>query len=97
MPKDRICYPPQNIEFQTDADGLVSMENTGLELTKRFLDVARSANALNAQTAANDRAETSDATVSISSNNSTGMAQDQKWSNTLEQHSSSTACCCFSV
>ena len=85
--KDRICYPPQNIEFQTDADGLVSMENTGLNSQKRFLDVARSANALNAQTAANDRAETSDATVSISSNNSTGMAQDQKWSSTLEQHS----------
>jgi thiol:disulfide interchange protein DsbD len=40
--------PPQNIEFQTDADGLVSVQNTSSNAQKRFLDVARSANALNA-------------------------------------------------
>jgi thiol:disulfide interchange protein DsbD len=33
--KDRICYPPQNIEFQTDIDGLVSIK-IQLQITKTF-------------------------------------------------------------
>ncbi|RLZ10298.1 protein-disulfide reductase DsbD [Acinetobacter sp. 2JN-4] len=87
--KDRICYPPQNIEFQTDADGLVSVQNTGSNSQKRFLDVARSANALNTQTTAFDTAsdDQSSALDSPTATNSAGMAQDQKWSTTLAQHS----------
>ena len=84
--KDRICYPPQNIEFQTDADGLVSVENVSSNSQKRFLDVARSANTLNTQTTDVEDLTTGKS-ESASISNSTPMAQDQKWSNTLEQHS----------
>lgn len=84
--KDRICYPPQNIEFQTDADGLVSVENVSSNSQKRFLDVARSANSLNAQTAERNEL-TTEKSNHVKLNNSTNMAQDQQWSSTLEQHS----------
>lgn len=84
--KDRICYPPQNIEFQTDADGLVSVENVSSNSQKRFLDVARSASSLNAQTAERDEL-TTEKSNDVKLNNSTNMAQDQQWSSTLAQHS----------
>ncbi|ENX35981.1 hypothetical protein F889_00680 [Acinetobacter colistiniresistens] len=85
--KDRICYPPQNIEFQTDADGLVSAQNVSANSKKSFLDVARSSSALNAQAASNDDVQAEPTAQSSNSNNSAGMAQDQKWSSALEQHS----------
>lgn len=84
--KDRICYPPQNIEFQTDADGLVSVQNTSSNTQKRFLDVARSANALNAAPSLEDETQAVSSERSASAD-TTVMAQDQKWSSTLEQHS----------
>ena len=82
--KDRICYPPQTIDFQTDIDGLVSMQNTTANSQKRFLDVARSAQAANTNNAV--LSETPQDQSTVYSNN-TVMAQDQKWSSTLEQHS----------
>lgn len=82
--KDRICYPPQTIDFQTDIDGLVSMQNTTANSQKRFLDVARSAQAANTNNAV--LSETPQDQSRVDSNN-TVMAQDQKWSSTLEQHS----------
>ncbi|AWA46721.1 MULTISPECIES: protein-disulfide reductase DsbD [Acinetobacter] len=82
--KDRICYPPQTIDFQTDIDGLVSMQNTTANSQKRFLDVARSAQAANTNNAV--LSETPQDQSTVDSNN-TVMAQDQKWSSTLEQHS----------
>lgn len=82
--KDRICYPPQTIDFQTDIDGLVSMQNTTANSQKRFLDVARSAQAANTNNAV--LSETPQDQSTADSNN-TVMAQDQKWSSTLEQHS----------
>ena len=82
--KDRICYPPQTIDFQTDIDGLVSMQNTTANSQKRFLDVARSAQAANTNNAV--LSETPQDQSTVDSNN-TFMAQDQKWSSTLEQHS----------
>lgn len=85
--KDRICYPPQNIEFQTDADGLVSAQNVSANSQKSFLDVARSSNTLNAQMAASDEVQTEPTAKTTNSNNSGVMAQDQKWSSALEQHS----------
>ena len=82
--KDRICYPPQTIDFQTDIDGLVSMQNTTANSQKRFLDVARSAQAANTNNAVLSETPQDQSTVD---SNSTVMAQDQKWSSTLEQHS----------
>lgn len=82
--KDRICYPPQTIDFQTDIDGLVSMQNTTANSQKRFLDVARSAQAANTNNSV--LSETPQDQSTVDSNN-TVMAQDQKWSSTLEQHS----------
>ncbi len=70
--KDRICYPPQNIEFQTDADGLVSAQNVSANSKKSFLDVARSSSALNAQTANKDDVQAEPTAQSSNSNNSVG-------------------------
>ncbi|MCH7313901.1 protein-disulfide reductase DsbD [Acinetobacter sp. ANC 3882] len=85
--KDRICYPPQNIEFQTDADGLVNVQNVSANSQKSFLDAARSSNALNAQTAINDEVDAEPTTKTTNQNHTAVMAQDQKWSSALEQHS----------
>lgn len=82
--KDRICYPPQTIDFQTDIDGLVSMQNTAANSQKRFLDVARSAQAANTN---NSVLSETPQDQSTADSNNTVMAQDQKWSSTLEQHS----------
>lgn len=86
--KDRLCYPPQSIEFQTDTDGLVNVQNTGTPTQKRFLDAARSANAFNTQNTADQvESTTNNERLADASSNRTIMAQDQQWSSTLEQHS----------
>lgn len=82
--KDRICYPPQTIDFQTDIDGLVSVQNTNANSQKRFLDVARSTQAANTN---NSVLSETPQDQSTADSNNTVMAQDQKWSSTLEQHS----------
>ena len=41
--QDRICYPPQTVEFQTDVDGLVLLQNQA-KSSKRLLDLAQSSN-----------------------------------------------------
>lgn len=85
--KDRICYPPQNIEFQTDVDGLVSVQNTNPNAQKRFLDLARSSNALDTQTTSLETTEQAPNVTSSEQVDGAVMAQDQKWSSRLEQHS----------
>lgn len=75
--KDRICYPPQNIHFQTDADGLVSLENNALN-KKRLLDLHIT------DTATSSFSTT---TETSKSDQSVGYAQDQTWSEKLQQHS----------
>ena len=83
--KDRICYPPQQIEFQTDADGLVGMQNTASNASKGFLDAARSANAFDTQSATHT--QTSTEVVATNTSASNVLAQDQQWSSSLAQHS----------
>lgn len=86
--KDRICYPPQKIEFQTDANGLVTTQNLSPNAQKRFLDVARSANVVNAQRPnLADVVHQGEASGTTSSDDAEQMAQDQKWSSRLAQHS----------
>lgn len=86
--QDRICYPPQSVEFKTDVNGLVLLQNQA-KSSKRLLDLSQASNrnttdqpnwvteqtALN--TAANIKAQ---APVSET-------AQDQIWSAKLAQSS----------
>jgi len=100
--KDRICYPPQSIEFQTDLDGLVNIQNTG-QSKKTFLDVAK-ASSLDQAKDINPSANSSSQLDSVAEpaqasqlntapnnlaqpNRDTQVAQDQFWSSKLEQHS----------
>ncbi|EXT35206.1 cytochrome C biogenesis transmembrane region family protein, partial [Acinetobacter sp. 25977_8] len=78
--KDRICYPPQTIEFQTDADGLVGVQNQAGTAQKRLLDLANkpvSQEPLEDQTSSENKAEAA----------APQIAQDQIWSAKLIEHS----------
>ncbi|RKG34197.1 protein-disulfide reductase DsbD [Acinetobacter guerrae] len=90
--KDRICYPPQTIEFQTDLDGLVNIQNTS-QTKKTFLDVAQASQSSAAnnitpeyRSDTNSPEKSADTKVSPFSTD-TQVAQDQFWSSKLEQHS----------
>ena len=76
--KDRICYPPQTIEFKTDADGLVALQNQSTA-PKRLLDLNSNSN-----NAAVENVEVSEqgTTATLSQ-----TAQDQRWSAQLAQRS----------
>lgn len=75
--KDRICYPPQTIEFQTDADGLVALQNSNTS-SKRLLDLTANPANLVTSTPQLDQA----ASVPVQQ-----TAQDQHWSAQLAQRS----------
>lgn len=76
--KDRICYPPQTIEFKTDADGLVALQNQSTA-PKRLLDLNSNSN----------NATVENAEVSEQGTTATvpQTAQDQRWSAQLAQRS----------
>ena len=76
--KDRICYPPQTIEFKTDADGLVALQNQA-NPAKRLLDLNTNNNSTLVEN-------------TLYSNQSHAVpvaetAQDQRWSAQLAQRS----------
>ncbi|WP_180035420.1 MULTISPECIES: protein-disulfide reductase DsbD [unclassified Acinetobacter] len=80
--KDRVCYPPQSISFETDASGLVTQQNLASP-NKRLLDFAAEntveqpmANRLDQQRAEN---------AALASERYT--ASDQMWSEKLAQSS----------
>ncbi|WP_180110684.1 MULTISPECIES: protein-disulfide reductase DsbD [unclassified Acinetobacter] len=80
--KDRVCYPPQSISFETDASGLVTQQNLASP-NKRLLDFAAEntveqpmANRLDQQRADN---------AALASERYT--ASDQMWSEKLAQSS----------
>ena len=76
--KDRICYPPQTIEFKTDADGLVALQNQSTA-PKRLLDLNSNSNHATVENAeALDQSTTPTASPT---------AQDQRWSAQLAQRS----------
>ena len=84
--KDRLCYPPQHIEFQTNTDGLVTIQNATEHMQKRFLDVARAAH--HADLAEQPLLEYQKQVAIPSAMPTTQhIAQDQKWSSILVQHS----------
>lgn len=90
--KDRVCYPPQSIHFETDASGLVSMQNQGAA-PKRLLDLATATNNSNNvltistenENTENDRALVAESDVK--SEDDAFTAKDQKWSEKLANHS----------
>ncbi|WP_326518014.1 protein-disulfide reductase DsbD [Acinetobacter sp. CAAS 2-6] len=82
--KDRICYPPQTIEFQTDLDGLIQLQETAS--SKRLLDLAPASG----QTLPVDTATSSQPSSAPSQPNpplTLEGAQDQVWFQQLAEHS----------
>lgn len=85
--KDRICYPPQTIQFKTDLSGLVQFETAGSG-TKRLLDLNSASPQQN--TLFNTAGSSESASDNLSaSDRQTGpyAAQDQKWSAQLLERS----------
>lgn len=79
--KDRICYPPQTIEFQTDADGLVGVQNQAGTAPKRLLDLA------NTSSASQDSLDNQTSSEANTEATAPQIAQDQIWSAKLIEHS----------
>lgn len=82
--KDRICYPPQTIEFQTDADGLVSVQNQAGTAPKRLLDLA---NTQSDASSGSESLEKEQSTEAVADTTTPQIAQDQIWSAKLIEHS----------
>ena len=78
--KDRICYPPQKIEFETDIDGLVALKNTA-KTAPNFLDLAKQSE----HQQNNISQENSFETTSLNPVEET--ASDQVWSEKLAESS----------
>ena len=76
--KDRICYPPQTIEFKTDADSLVALQNQ-FTAPKRLLDLNSNNNSATV--------ENTDALDQTNATSASQTAQDQRWSTQLAQRS----------
>ncbi|EXT80344.1 protein-disulfide reductase DsbD [Acinetobacter baumannii] len=79
--KDRICYPPQTIEFQTDADGLVGLQNQAGAAPKRLLDLA------NTQASNSTEPLENQSSATQAEGAAPEIAQDQVWSAKLIEHS----------
>lgn len=86
--KDRICYPPQTIQFKTDLSGLVQFEAVGSG-AKRLLDLNTSSLQHNTLFNTADSSESTADEISASANTQTEpyAAQDQKWSAQLLERS----------
>ncbi|MEO4182224.1 protein-disulfide reductase DsbD [Acinetobacter pittii] len=82
--KDRICYPPQTIEFQTDADGLVGVQNQAGTAPKRLLDLA---NTQSDTSSGSESLEKEQSTETAVDTTTPQIAQDQIWSAKLIEHS----------
>ncbi|EXA64234.1 thioredoxin family protein [Acinetobacter baumannii 348935] len=89
--KDRLCYPPQTIEFKTDLSGLVQSESTSSG-NKRLLDLSSSSsqhNRILANSADDPESGNTDSKIVevISTRSSSDSAQDQQWSARLAESS----------
>lgn len=82
--KDRICYPPQTIEFQTDADGLVGVQNQAGTAPKRLLDLA---NTQSDASSGSESLEKEQSTEAVADTTTPQIAQDQIWSAKLIENS----------
>ncbi|EOQ66010.1 protein-disulfide reductase DsbD [Acinetobacter pittii] len=82
--KDRICYPPQTIEFQTDADGLVGVQNQAGTAPKRLLDLANTQSDTSKGSESVEKEQNTESAVTITTPQ---IAQDQIWSAKLIENS----------
>ncbi|ENU10889.1 protein-disulfide reductase DsbD [Acinetobacter calcoaceticus] len=82
--KDRICYPPQTIEFQTDADGLVGVQNQAGIAPKRLLDLANTQPDTSSDSESLEKEQSTQTAVDTTTPQ---IAQDQIWSAKLIEHS----------
>lgn len=82
--KDRICYPPQSIEFQTDADGLVGVQNQAGTAPKRLLDLANTQSDTSKSSESVEKEQNTEAAVTTTTPQ---IAQDQIWSAKLIENS----------
>lgn len=86
--KDRICYPPQTVQFKTDLSGLVQFESAGSG-TKRLLDLNGSSLQQNTlfNTADSSEAALNDISAAASMPTTAYAAQDQQWTAQLLERS----------
>ncbi len=85
--QDRVCYPPQSIDFQTDASGLVALQNQA-GASKRLLDLASAGQApVEPLPSAAAPAQAVLPAQEISKDGAQGQAKDQMWSEQLAQSS----------
>lgn len=82
--KDRICYPPQTIEFQTDADGLVGVQNQAGTAPKRLLDLANTQSDTSKGSESVEKEQNTETAVNTTTPQ---IAQDQIWSAKLIENS----------
>lgn len=82
--KDRICYPPQTIEFQTDADGLVGVQNQAGTAPKRLLDLANTQSDTSKGSESIEKKQNTETAVTTTTPQ---IAQDQIWSAKLIENS----------
>lgn len=82
--KDRICYPPQTIEFQTDADGLVGVQNQAGTAPKRLLDLANTQSDTSKNSESVEKEQNTETEVTTTTPQ---IAQDQIWSAKLIENS----------
>lgn len=82
--KDRICYPPQTIEFQTDADGLVGVQNQAGTAPKRLLDLANTQSDTSKGSESIEKEQNTETAVTTTTPQ---IAQDQIWSAKLIENS----------
>ena len=82
--KDRLCYPPQTVEFKTDLSGLVQYQPTGAS-SKQLLDLSNSSDQQN--TILNNSSESVEVSTLDSKDGSSFAAKDQKWSEQLAESS----------
>lgn len=84
--KDRLCYPPQSIEFKTDLSGLVQYQPTGTG-SKRLLDLSNSSDQQNSILDNSSGFNKADTSVNNTASDSSFAAKDQKWSEQLAESS----------
>ncbi|ENX03516.1 hypothetical protein F899_00420 [Acinetobacter sp. CIP 101934] len=82
--KDRLCYPPQTVEFKTDLSGLVQYQPTEGS-SKRLLDLSNSSDQQN--TILNNSSESVEVSTLDNKDGSSFAAKDQKWSEQLAESS----------
>ncbi len=83
--QDRICYPPQTVEFQTDVDGLVLLQNQA-KSSKRLLDLSQASNRITTTSQPNFTAENTPSSTTAQPV-AIDTAQDQMWSEKLAESS----------